>query len=303
MSNLILLFLCLALGVLFKKIKLFPLNASVALNTFVINISLTALSLFYIPKIKLGMDVIYPVLVGWIGIIFSIIFFSILGKKLGWKRTVTGAIILCAGFGNTSFVGIPVIQSIYGENGIKTVMMVDQPGFVALSTIGILVANIYSGGKTSAGQLAKRILKFPPFIAFLIAFLMNIFQLQFPKDLDDVFQKLGATTVPLALISVGLQLYIPKFDKSMQPLLWGLLFKLILFPLLVFILYFIVFGQRGEVIEISVLEAGMAPMITAAIIASAHNLEPKLCNAITGIGIPFSFATLAGWYFFMQWFH
>ncbi len=41
---------------------------------------------------------------------------------------------MCAGFGNTSFVGIPLIQAMYGEEGLKTVMLVDQPGFVALST-------------------------------------------------------------------------------------------------------------------------------------------------------------------------
>ncbi|HAI80845.1 MAG TPA: transporter, partial [Chryseobacterium sp.] len=67
---------------------------------------------------------------------------------------LTGALIMCAGFGNTSFVGIPVIQSLFGENGLKTVMLVDQPGsFVALSTVGIAVANYYSGTKNSVAEI------------------------------------------------------------------------------------------------------------------------------------------------------
>ena len=92
---------------------------------------------------------IYPVLVVWIGIFASILFFAGLGKIFGWKSSLIGALIMCAGFGNTSFVGIPLIQAMYGEEGLKTVMLVDQPGFVALSTVGILVANFYSGSKDS----------------------------------------------------------------------------------------------------------------------------------------------------------
>jgi hypothetical protein len=44
----------------------------------------------------------------------------------------------------------------------------------------------------------------------------------------------------------------------------------------------------------------MAPMITAAIIASSHNLQPKLCNLMIAVGIPLSFVTLAIWHFILQ---
>ncbi|MGZ5193528.1 MAG: AEC family transporter, partial [Kaistella sp.] len=149
MSNLILLFLCLFLGFFLRKTKLFPENGHLALNAFVINISLSALSLYYIPKITLSFEVIFPVAVAWLNIFLAIAFFAILGRRLKWSKAVIGALIMCAGFGNTSFVGIPVIQSLFGENGLKTVMLVDQPGsFVALSTVGIVVANSYSGTKS-----------------------------------------------------------------------------------------------------------------------------------------------------------
>ena len=145
MSNLILLFVCLIIGIVLKKSKIIPDNFHTSLNAFVINISLSAFSLYYISKIELNSSVIYTVLVVWIGIFAAILFFAGLGKIFGWKSSLIGALIMCAGFGNTSFVGIPLIQAMYGEEGLKTVMLVDQPGFVALSTVGILVANFYSG--------------------------------------------------------------------------------------------------------------------------------------------------------------
>ena len=297
MSNLILLFVCLIIGILLKKSKIIPDNFHTSLNAFVINISLSAFSLYYISKIELNSSVIYPVLVVWIGIFAAILFFAGLGKIFGWKTSLIGALIMCAGFGNTSFVGIPLIQAMYGEEGLKTVMLVDQPGFVALSTVGILVANFYSGSKDSLLKHLSKILKFPPFIAFVVALLLNIFSIEIPKDFDEVLMKLGATTVPLALVSVGSQMQWKKIEKKEGfHLFIGLLFKLVLLPLLILVIYKYIFHQSGDVIDICILEAAMAPMITAAIIASAHDLEPKFCNLMVAVGIPLSILTVGIWH-------
>ena len=297
MSNLILLFVCLIIGIVLKKSKIIPDNFHTSLNAFVINISLSAFSLYYISKIELNSSVIYPVVVVWIGIFAAILFFAGLGKIFGWKSSLIGALIMCAGFGNTSFVGIPLIQAMYGEEGLKTVMLVDQPGFVALSTVGILVANFYSGSKDSLLKHLSKILKFPPFIAFVIALLLNIFSIEIPKDFDEVLMKLGATTVPLALVSVGSQMQWKKIEKKEGfHLFIGLLFKLVLLPLLILVIYKYIFHQSGDVIDICILEAAMAPMITAAIIASAHDLEPKFCNLMVAVGIPLSILTVGIWH-------
>ena len=297
MSNLILLFVCLIIGIVLKKSKIIPENFHTSLNAFVIYISLSAFSLYYISKIELNSSVIYPVLVVWIGIFAAILFFAGLGKIFGWKTSLIGALIMCAGFGNTSFVGIPLIQAMYGEEGLKTVMLVDQPGFVALSTVGILVANFYSGSKDSLLKHLSKILKFPPFIAFVIALLLNIFSIEIPKDFDEVLMKLGATTVPLALVSVGSQMQWKKIEKKEGfHLFIGLLFKLVLLPLLILVIYKYIFHQNGDVIDICILEAAMAPMITAAIIASAHDLEPKFCNLMVAVGIPLSILTVGIWH-------
>jgi hypothetical protein len=44
---------------------------------------------------------------------------------------------------------------------LKTAILVDQPGsFVVLSTLGILVATIYSSGNPNGFQIAKKIFLF-----------------------------------------------------------------------------------------------------------------------------------------------
>jgi predicted permease len=61
--------------------------------------------------------------------------------------------------GNTSFLGFPIIEALYGQEGMKTAILVDQPGtFVVLSTLGIIVATMYSKGEPNSIQIFKKII-------------------------------------------------------------------------------------------------------------------------------------------------
>jgi malate permease and related proteins len=56
-------------------------------------------------------------------------------------------------------------------------------------------------------------------------------------------------------------------------------------------------GVGGLPLSISVLQAAMAPMISAAILADQHNLDPPLANSVLGAGILLSLATVPLWHF------
>ncbi len=303
MENIILIFLCLLLGFLLQRVKDFPLHSYKTLNQFVIYISLPALALFYIPKIELSFQLLYPIGIAWIGFLLSYLFFSSLRKYLGWSSKLTGCLILTAGLGNTSFVGFPVIEALYGKEGLSTAIIVDQPGsFVMLATFGVIIASIYSKGATNIGMISKKILFFPPFIAFVLACIMNVFKLDFINELQMVFEKLGNTVSPIALIAVGLQLKFDKNSKHWPFLGLGLVFKLLITPLFFYIFYKLILNQDNTMIDVSILESAMAPMITASILASSNGLKPKLSSMMIGFGIPLSFLTLAFWYFILTTF-
>ncbi|HLU86198.1 MAG TPA: AEC family transporter, partial [Taishania sp.] len=108
------------------------------------------------------------------------------------------------------------------------------------------------------------------------------------------------TTTPLALVSVGFQLQINKRSKHWSFLILGLVFKLIIVPAVIYLLYKVIFQKDGIDIDVCIMEAAMAPMITASIVASSYGLKPKLSNMMIGIGIPVSFITLAVWYFILN---
>lgn len=259
------------------------------------------MALFYLPKIEFSSNLIFPIAMPWIVFILAFGVFAGLGKLLGWSKSLIGCLILTAGLGNTSFVGIPVIDAIYGEEGLKTLIMVDLPGtFIVLSTLGVIVATIYSRGSNDFSVIAKKVFGFPPFIIFLLGICMNLFDYQIPETLDTVFKRLGDTTTPLALVSVGFQLQINKRSKHWKYLILGLFFRLIFAPAFIYLFYKVIFQKEGMDIDVCIMEAAMAPMITASIVASSYGLKPKLSNMMIGIGIPISFITLSIWYFILN---
>ena len=54
----------------------------------------------------------------------------------------------------------------------------------------------------------------------------------------------------------------------------------------------LLFGIAPGIASITVLQAAMAPMITAAILAQQHDLEPELSGVTLGLGILLSFLTV-----------
>lgn len=293
MGTFIFILFLMLLGFTLKKIKIFPEQTSQVLNMFIIYISLPAIIINEVPKITFSSEVLIPVFIAWSTTILGAISILILSKIFNWNRNTTGALLLVAVLGNTSFIGIPMVSHYFGEAGLPYVIIYDQVGtFLALSTYGAVVVAIYSdndGAKVSVQGILEKIFKFPPFISLMIAFALN--GVEFHPDITKSLSTLGNTLIPLALISVGynLQLKIPK--KDMSPFILGIANKLILIPIFAFTIVYL-FGFEGFITDVSILESAMGPMITAGVVASMAGLAPKLVSSILGYGIFISIITI-----------
>lgn len=302
MDNIILIFICLVAGICLQKTKIFPTNTHLVLNQFLIYVALPAITLYHIPRIEISKELLFPFCVAWIGFLLAFIFFNAIGKWLKWPRELIGCLVLTGGLGNTAFIGYPVIEALYGKEGLDTAIILDQAGsFVVMATLGIIVAAVYSGKKEASGAafIARKIFTFPPFIAFLIGLTMNILGQEFTVDVESALQRLGKTIAPIALFAIGMQLKIDRKTPYWNYLSMGLLYKLVLMPGAIFILYKLIFTGDNLITDISIIEAGMAPMITATILATAYGLKPKLASMMVGVGIPLSFITIDFWYWLL----
>lgn len=300
MNNYILLGLCLVLGIVLRRMGRLPDNAAATLNGFIVNISLPALTLVYVHDLKLSSNLILSALMPWIAFGVGFVFFWQVARMLKLSRAATGGLILTGALGNTSFIGLPMIEAFYGPSHLGLGILIDQLGsYFVLSTAGILVASIYSSsGGFDVKKIARKILMFTPFQAFVLALVLIPFS--YPDWLDVVLRKLGATLVPLALLSVGFQLRLSHMLGKAKPLAVGLGFKLVLAPLLIALLFMGALGLNGDVWRVTIFEAAMAPMIGASIVAMDHDLDPPLVTMMVGIGIPLSFLTLPVWWYVLQ---
>jgi predicted permease len=301
MSNIILIVVFLLLGFFLQRVKAVPASTSKYLNAYLIYVVLPALALRYLPKIDLNPELLLPVASAWIGFGLSWLLFGILGKKFNWGNSLTGCLIITSGLANTSFVGFPIIQAIYGEEGVKIALLIDQGGsFIIVSSVAVIVASLYSSGKKRKRDITRKILFFPPFLFFILAMGMNFMKIGLHENLDSILQVITITLTPVALTSVGLQVKVDLQAIQSRFLWYGLGYKLFLIPLVILLLFRYVFRLEGLILDVSVMEAAMAPMITGSIIAITHDLEPKLASLLVGIGIPLSFFTLAIWYFVLS---
>ena len=299
MSNVILLFLCLLIGVALRATGRLPENAHGVLNTFIIYVSLPALIFTHVHGVALGPGLLYAVAMPWLLFAAGALFFWAIAKTMRLSPQTTGGLMLSGGLGNTSFVGLPMIEAFYGAGGITVGILIDQLGtYLVLSTVGIAVAALYSSGNVSSRDIAKRIATFPPFIALLAALLL--LPLEHPAWLDQIFRRLADTLVPLALVSVGYQLRLDRLNGTKLPLAIGLAFKLLLGPLILMLLYVKLMGARGDVVQITIFESAMGPQIGAAIVAIQHGLNPPLITLLVGVGITLSFLTLPMWWYVLQ---
>jgi hypothetical protein len=296
MNNYVLLAACILFGVLLRRSGRLPANAAASLNGFVIHISLPALTLTYVHGLKLNTDLIPPALMAWVMFALGCGFFWLVGRALRFSRATTGGLMLTGGLANTSFIGLPMIETFYSPQFLGLGILIDQLGsYFVLSTLGILVASLYASGRSvSARAVVRRIALFAPFQAFVLALLLM--PLDYPTWLDELLKRLGATLVPIALVSVGYQLQLSHVQGRALALTVGLLFKLVIAPTLILLLFVRWLSGDGQVLNVTVFEAAMAPMIGASIVAIDHELDPPLVTLMVGLGIPLSFLTLPVWW-------
>ncbi len=292
MENFVLIILAIAIGYGINRLNIFSKDAPTILNQFVIYISLPAMILLQIPKLTFSMDTLIPIIVAWMVMFFSAILVLLVAKVFSFSKEITGSLMLVAILGNTSFMGIPIVNAYMGESAIPYVLVYDQLGtFIALAIYGTFIASYYSSkNQITFKIITLKVLTFPPFISLVVAlFLMGV---EFNPILSKVLASFSSTIVPMALVAVGLQLQFKLPKEDLKPFSIALAIKLIIAPIIAIIICKI-FSWDNQASIVSIMESAMAPMITAGAIASMAGLSPRLSSAIVGYGILISFITTA----------
>src|SRR5260370_19039966 len=126
MSNIILLFGCMVIGLALRRSGRLPDNSHVALSSFIIYISLPALTLLQIHNVRLQPALLYAVAMPWLLFLAGAIFFWSIAKAMRLTPQTTGALILTGGLATTAFFGLPLLAAFFGVCGLARGVLVDQ---------------------------------------------------------------------------------------------------------------------------------------------------------------------------------
>jgi len=259
-----------------------------------VNVALPALILQQIHLVKFDPTLIYAVLMPWLQFALSAGCFVVIGRRLALAPATTGALAKVGGLGNTSFLGLPMIETFYGASGMPVGILIDHLGsYLALSTVGIALISAYGQGAVTRLDIVPRILTFPPMIALLLA--VALVPVGYPAVVSGVLGRLAGTLAPLALISVGLQLRLAEFGGRRGLIAIGLGYKLVLAPLVIMVVYAGLIGLRGHAAQVTLFEAAMPPMLGGSIVAIQYGLDAKLISLMVGLGTVAAFVTMPAW--------
>ena len=295
MENFALIGVFVLLGMLFRRLKAFPKDSAQVLNMFALYVSLPALILLKVPQIVFSRETVIAALMPWGMLLFSAALVLLAVRLWRWERATVGVLLLVVPLGNTSFLGVPMIQAFFGAAGLPHLIIYDQLGtMMIMGTYGSLILALYGReGSPNLPAVVRRMLLFPPTIALLVGIAARSWP--YPEKLALALQNVAVTLVPVVMTAIGLQLRLRLPSRVLAPLGFGLAVKLLVAPLGALLLCRMA-GLTGMVVDVSILEAAMPPMVTAGALAVVAGMEAELAVALVGIGIILSFGSLPAMY-------
>ena len=268
-TTVISIFIILLLGYSAKKFKVLKQQDEVVISNIVINFTLPALIFASTHGKPLNTSMITAPLVT------ILIQFLIMGIAFGFAKAIKldrkciGGLLLVCVYGNTAYLGYPLISAIFphSKSAMLTAVLFD---FIAmrlpLLTIGVVIAATFAGDKFRWSNL-NELWKMPALWAMVIALITK--DMYIPDVLLKTFKILGDATTPMAMLSIGLSLSTSSIKK--YPIVYMVVFilKMMALPLAVWFITLHI-GVSGIIRDVVIIQSITPTAVNAGVIASKY---------------------------------
>jgi predicted permease len=291
-------FMVIALGYYLRRKAFLGPELSMALNRLVFYVSAPAL-LFRNAALAPLSEVLDP---GFTGVVFSATLLCAWPTywiaSLVRDRSVRGVVSQGSFRSNMVFVGLPVVFSAYGEAGVQSVAVLIGMTVLLYNVLAVFVLFIphaRSVGHSLKWSGAMRDVIFNPLVLGSAAGLaFSATSLPLPAGIDRALELVERTAAPLALITVGASLEIVKLKGKMGLSLFTSLWKLILYPGMVYVgLRWM--GGTGVPLHATVILTAAPTAVVSYVMASEMKGDEKLAGSIILVSTVLSFFTLFFW--------
>jgi predicted permease len=214
-----------------------------------------------------------------------------------WRRGAADR-ILCAmsgGLANHVFLALPLVLWLLGEQGtLPVLMIVTLDSLVIYSLTLVLMEIVTSGGaghpvRKVAGAYARS----PQLIAIVLGLLWAVYGAPLPVPVETATDFLGAAAAPTALFVLGSHLSRAGLsgNRAIVAMVVGL--KLVLHPLLVWIVATRVFGLGFEELWVAILVAAAPVGVNGFILAQHYGAFRDEGSAVVAVSTVLSFFTMS----------
>ena len=221
-------------------------------------------------------------------------------KWWGAPPKVLGTVLLAAGWGNFTYLGLPVLEGALGEWARPVAIQFDL--FAAtplLLTLGIMLASRL-GGRKAPRALLLELLMVPPIWAAVAGVGLNLAGIPLKGWPGQMLHMLAGGVIPLMLFSTGLALrWATGVRERLALVVPVILHRLLVAPLLILALAGLV-GMGGDLRVAVVLEAAMPSMVLGLVICDRFGLDTHLYAEIVVLSTAFAAFTLPVWFYFLS---
>lgn len=276
----------------------------------VTHVTLPALVFSSLSHATLYPEYVFLALLMMVAELLSLALAWIAGMRLRLENAQMGAFMLVSAFGSSSFLGYALISQVFPGNidTMTEAVIISEVGLVpVLFTVGTMVAIYYgSSDLDSRGRLqaTTAFFKSPLFFSLVAGICWSMLQLPVKGPLltpmFHFLNVLSSANTFLVAMTVGVLLHFSGMRTIIWIVLFTVLIKLILKPLMVWVPSLAMELQDWHV-QVLVLEAAMPSALLTVVFAKTYGCDAKLASKLifatlifSGITVIVMFGLLAG---------
>ncbi len=195
-------------------------------------------------------------------------------------------------FTNTGYVGFPILNSIYGAEGIVYGSIFNMFFVIFVWTYGIF---LYRGNfeKKELKAELKKVLLNPSILAVCAGIIIMIYDIQLPGAMLSSIRSIGNITGPLSMIIIGVILSDVKMKNYIKDwtIYYGVTTKLIVIPFIVYMLSLLT-GEVSKAINSVVIMTAMPSAAMTSILAESFDKDKDYAAVIVSVTTLFSLITV-----------
>lgn len=288
------------LGFACGKIVRYPEAGLQWMNFFIVYLALPALYIKLIAPAPLEELANWAFVISTTACTFAVFALSfVLGRLITGEGVRTATMQAVAGaYSNIGYMGPGLTLAALGQNAIIPTALIFVFDTILLFTLVPLLMAFGSSQKTSLlatlGSIVRRITTHPFNIATAVAVVMAYFRYVPPGPIDTMITFLKNAAAPCALFTMGVTVALRPLRKMPADLPALLAVKMILHPVLVWLVLSTVGGFQREWIFTAVLMAALPPALNVFVLANQYNVFVERASTAILAGTLISVFTVTG---------